>query len=787
MLYWVFIGGTSWRFHQDVTFLHIISAGFSVLIANSVLIGKVEKMKKIVILFVVVLFSGFVFGDLNDGLVGLWRFEGDLKDSSGGNDGSVYEGAGYSGGYIEQGLSLDGGDDYALVPSTLELRPANNFTISAWIYPASLNKPMVIVGHDDDGGGDDGYTFAVTDDGRAYLSAKNASGSVQHLVSDGAMTDPNQWYHVAGSYESAGDNIYNVRVYLNGVETINTDASGDVVYALTDNINIGRRGGTPFQNTGMFKGKIDEVRFYNRVLSVDEILELLAIADNCPDTENPDQADTDGDGIGDACDDWPNDPENDIDGDGVSGDIDNCPVTNNPGQEDNDNDGIGDACDDDDDNDGILDDVDNCPFRFNPKQEDRDGDGIGDYRDSDFLYVDDSIEDAYPTIQGAIDTAVDGQTVVVGPGEYFENIDLLDKAIILRSTYPTDPTVVMSTIIDGGAAGSVITCDSDEGNDTVIEGFLIINGKAAKGGGMYNEGTSPMVSNCVFSGNHTDVGNRGKNGYYAGNGSGGGNGGGMCNIDASPTVSNCMFIRNTTGVGGVGGDGFNGMIYGSAGKGGNGGKGGGMYNENSSAVIINCRFIENSVGKGGHGGYNGGNGGYGGNGGGIYNLNSSPVISGCVFTGNSSGAGGDGGDGYLGDGGYGGKGGFGGGMYNLNSSPMISNGAFSGNSTGVGGNGGAANDGHPDSEDGADGADGIGGGMYTVAGGMKAEVSGSTFCINLPDQIIGGYTDNGGNIINDAVCPPPRPIPIEGDIDGDGDVDLADLAKLAANWLVGTE
>ncbi len=98
--------------------------------------------------------------------------------------------------------------------------------------------------------------------------------------------------------------------------------------------------------------------------------------DNCPEASNPDQTDTDEDGIGDACDD-------DIDGDAVLNDEDFCPDVSNSDQADADEDGIGDLCDDDIDGDSILNDNDNCPAVSNPDQTDTDDDGIGDACDAD--------------------------------------------------------------------------------------------------------------------------------------------------------------------------------------------------------------------------------------------------------------------------------------------------------------------------------------------------------------------------------------------------------------------
>jgi hypothetical protein len=101
-----------------------------------------------------------------------------------------------------------------------------------------------------------------------------------------------------------------------------------------------------------------------------------------------------------------------------------------------------------------------------------------------------------PTIQAAINAALNGDTVAVAPGTYPERLNFLGKAVTVVSE--GGPAV---TIIDGARAGTVVTFNSGEGRAAVLRGFTVTNGSAFDGGGIAISNASPTIESNVITGN----------------------------------------------------------------------------------------------------------------------------------------------------------------------------------------------------------------------------------------------------------------------------------------------
>ena len=120
------------------------------------------------------------------------------------------------------------------------------------------------------------------------------------------------------------------------------------------------------------------------------------------------------------------------------------------------------------------------------------------------------------TIQAGINESNDGDTVLVSEGSYVENINFNGKKIVVGSLFITtqDTTYILSTVIDGNNAGSVVTFDSEEDSTSILVGFTVQNGNGqfvpshenvwydgVFGGGIYCSSSSPILKNLIIINN----------------------------------------------------------------------------------------------------------------------------------------------------------------------------------------------------------------------------------------------------------------------------------------------
>jgi len=110
----------------------------------------------------------------------------------------------------------------------------------------------------------------------------------------------------------------------------------------------------------------------------------------------------------------------------------------------------------------------------------------------------------YTTIQAGINAAENGDTVLVAPGTYNENIDFMGKAITVTSSGGA-----ASTIIDGGnkPGQATVVFANGETRSSVISGFTIRGGgdtifEGNSDGGIYVNTASPTIQGNTVTANY---------------------------------------------------------------------------------------------------------------------------------------------------------------------------------------------------------------------------------------------------------------------------------------------
>jgi hypothetical protein len=116
----------------------------------------------------------------------------------------------------------------------------------------------------------------------------------------------------------------------------------------------------------------------------------------------------------------------------------------------------------------------------------------------------------YSTIRAGINASTAGDTVLVQPGVYNENIDFVGHNITLGSLYLTtgDTGYIGQTVINGGGNSYTVIFASGEDSTAVITGFTIRNGLGYQfeGGGIRCVNADPRILNNIIEDNLADAG-----------------------------------------------------------------------------------------------------------------------------------------------------------------------------------------------------------------------------------------------------------------------------------------
>jgi hypothetical protein len=209
-----------------------------------------------------------------NGLVGYWGFNGNANDQSGnGNNGTV-NGATLTTdrfGNANSAYSFDGLNDYIDCGNSTSVSTPTNFTFSVWINPSSItnnnSEPYenVILSKY---AGWNGYIFSILDE-KGEIRIHNQP-QIKRAMTD--VLTPNTWINLI----AIKDNL-NLSIYLNStlIQSIDISSFNPSMISPTSLI-FGKASWTnsPSEPGGNFNGKIDDICFWNRALSQQEITNM---------------------------------------------------------------------------------------------------------------------------------------------------------------------------------------------------------------------------------------------------------------------------------------------------------------------------------------------------------------------------------------------------------------------------------------------------------------------------------------------------------------------------------
>lgn len=213
---------------------------------------------------------------IDSGLVTYYPFNGNAIDESGyGNNGTVFGASLTSDRFgVENSAYLFDGDDY--IKAMADSLPSAERTICLWFNAVSLDTKPCLLAYGGHGSPGTSWWMNLNHGNTAayFLGFHYNQGNYLKYFYENEPV--NEWVFFVTTTDSSG-----CRIFINTEEKASNDNFVTNTYVQGRDLAIGAcvsgNGAAPFtdSNIGYFKGVIDDVRVYNRLLSNDEIAFLF--------------------------------------------------------------------------------------------------------------------------------------------------------------------------------------------------------------------------------------------------------------------------------------------------------------------------------------------------------------------------------------------------------------------------------------------------------------------------------------------------------------------------------
>lgn len=203
------------------------------------------------------------YPDIASNLAAYWKLDdgtGTTPDDSIGTNHASFNGtpAWETTARINGGIYFDSGD-YLSVPEATLLDGSTNFSVATWVRFNSDDGSNHILVKTHSGAPWDSWVLDFSATKKFQFQVRNNAGTLFGPTASTLPLVPDTWYHLVGVKEGA-----NVRLYINGVFDNEITNFTGTVYNSDSEMQMGG-------SASQWAGNMDDVRFYNRALSADDI------------------------------------------------------------------------------------------------------------------------------------------------------------------------------------------------------------------------------------------------------------------------------------------------------------------------------------------------------------------------------------------------------------------------------------------------------------------------------------------------------------------------------------